>query len=409
LELSRKAYAHLDRLTDRERFAVQAYYYRYVEADREQTIATYRRMLERYPNNRTALNNLGNELIHQRRWEEAEELFRRARANAVSQGVYMVSYSNILQPQFILNDTAAIDSSLRMIEAFRPDLALLWQSRLAAARRDYDAAWEGFEQLAQRDPESIDGWDNLQLIASVRGQLGVAAELSHRVRAICQQQNEHYCLITAAYHLARMEALYRGSTSEAVRLLNSAVNRHLDSVPASQRSVLLRDAATWYAILGQASVAAEYLAAYRRENPEEVRRIDRERYQAVGWVALAGGQFEQATRAFRAWHEALPNRTCGLYELAVTFDRMGNLDSAVVVYERAVTTPFWMKLSWEWDWLPVAYRRLGELYEQRGDHENAVRYYNEFVELWKDADRELQPQVEDVRRRIARLMAEPRH
>ena len=59
-----------------------------------------------------------------------------------------------------------------------------------------------------------------------------------------------------------------------------------------------------------------------------------------------------------------------------------------------------------WGNLPAALKRLGELYEQRGDTDKAVEYYNEFVELWKDADPELQPQVEDVRERIAKLVGE---
>jgi hypothetical protein len=36
----------------------------------------------------------------------------------------------------------------------------------------------------------------------------------------------------------------------------------------------------------------------------------------------------------------------------------------------------------------------------------AVEYYNEFVELWKDADPDLQPVVSEVRERIARLVRE---
>jgi tetratricopeptide (TPR) repeat protein len=50
--------------------------------------------------------------------------------------------------------------------------------------------------------------------------------------------------------------------------------------------------------------------------------------------------------------------------------------------------------------------RRGEIYEQAGDHEKALKHYMLFVEWWKDADPELQPQVEDVRRRIARLAGE---
>jgi len=38
----------------------------------------------------------------------------------------------------------------------------------------------------------------------------------------------------------------------------------------------------------------------------------------------------------------------------------------------------------------------------------AIDYYNRFVELWKDADPELQPLVRDVKARLARLVGEKR-
>ena len=65
-------------------------------------------------------------------------------------------------------------------------------------------------------------------------------------------------------------------------------------------------------------------------------------------------------------------------------------------------------LSFDLGSVPLAYRRLGELYEAAGENEKAAEYYNEFVELWKDADPELLPQVEDVKNRIARLVGESR-
>jgi hypothetical protein len=53
--------------------------------------------------------------------------------------------------------------------------------------------------------------------------------------------------------------------------------------------------------------------------------------------------------------------------------------------------------------LPVAQRRLGELYEARGDRARAALHYAAFIDLWKGADPDLQPQVADVRQRVARL------
>jgi len=59
-------------------------------------------------------------------------------------------------------------------------------------------------------------------------------------------------------------------------------------------------------------------------------------------------------------------------------------------------------------WCPLLPRRLGELYEGRNDVDRAVEYYDRFVNLWQDAEAELQAQIADVRQRIARLVGEGR-
>lgn len=48
-------------------------------------------------------------------------------------------------------------------------------------------------------------------------------------------------------------------------------------------------------------------------------------------------------------------------------------------------------------------RRLGALYEEKGDSAKAVEHYRAFVELWKNADPALQPLVSEARERIAKL------
>ncbi len=57
---------------------------------------------------------------------------------------------------------------------------------------------------------------------------------------------------------------------------------------------------------------------------------------------------------------------------------------------------------------PVALRRLAEFAESRGDRGAALGYYERFVDLWRDADPDMQPQVAGARQRIAALTAEPR-
>jgi len=59
-------------------------------------------------------------------------------------------------------------------------------------------------------------------------------------------------------------------------------------------------------------------------------------------------------------------------------------------------------------YLPAAHKRIGELYEARGDREKALTHYLKFVDLWKNADPELQLRVAEVRARITRLNRERR-
>ena len=91
--------------------------------------------------------------------------------------------------------------------------------------------------------------------------------------------------------------------------------------------------------------------------------------------------------------------------MAIAHDAASNPDSALVYWEAYLDT-YWGLPGIEAWARPLAFRRLGEIYEARREPDKAVGYYNEFVELWQNADAELQPQVADARERIARLVGE---
>ena len=44
---------------------------------------------------------------------------------------------------------------------------------------------------------------------------------------------------------------------------------------------------------------------------------------------------------------------------------------------------------------------------RKGDRTRAVEYYQQFLDLWRDADTDLQPAVRDVRGRLAQVSGEP--
>ena len=99
---------------------------------------------------------------------------------------------------------------------------------------------------------------------------------------------------------------------------------------------------------------------------------------------------------------------CGLFEIAGTMERMSQPDSARMAYERLVTHPSVQSaVQYESFALAPSYKRLGELYEAKGDRKKAADYYGRFVDLYQHADPELQHAVREVRERLGRLAQEP--
>jgi tetratricopeptide (TPR) repeat protein len=130
------------------------------------------------------------------------------------------------------------------------------------------------------------------------------------------------------------------------------------------------------------------------------------RHGVAAAIAFAEGRVQDAITEYRAWYAEDNGAVCGLFDLGRAYERAGRRDSALAVYERAVSTAGMPRLFEEAATLGPTYQRLGELYEERGDIARARDYYGRFVDLWKDADPELQSIVGDVRERLARLSRE---
>jgi tetratricopeptide (TPR) repeat protein len=96
-----------------------------------------------------------------------------------------------------------------------------------------------------------------------------------------------------------------------------------------------------------------------------------------------------------------------LFEAAYAWDAAGEPDSALPYYERFVSIPKGMQIE-QGETLPIVLRRLGVLHAESGNRDRAIEYLTRFVELWRDADPEFQPFVEDARAQLAELAAEPR-
>jgi hypothetical protein len=91
--------------------------------------------------------------------------------------------------------------------------------------------------------------------------------------------------------------------------------------------------------------------------------------------------------------------------LSFAFDRTGMADSTIRYMEQALATYDVNRMPDVRDpvLLPLFNRRLGELYESRGDRVKAADHYRKVIDLWKNADPELQVLVSELRARVRRL------
>ncbi len=86
--------------------------------------------------------------------------------------------------------------------------------------------------------------------------------------------------------------------------------------------------------------------------------------------------------------------------LARVYRHMGQIDEAIVEYERMIH--FDPNRKERWLIHPVYYYRLASLYEQQGKNDKARANYEKFLDLWKDTDPEI-TEVEDAQKRLDEL------
>jgi hypothetical protein len=61
------------------------------------------------------------------------------------------------------------------------------------------------------------------------------------------------------------------------------------------------------------------------------------------------------------------------------------------------------RAAYELVYLAPAHRRQAEIHDRRGDRARAAQHYRRFIQLWGEADPELQPIVATARKRLQEL------
>ena len=403
-----RAFHRRDRLPELESALTAGYYYQFADADPEKAIAAYRAALAIDPDNLVALNNSAVVFLEGRQWTTAESLAMRA----VSLGRSAPFFENAIVAQVA---QAHFEDATRTLEAFAAKVptsrtVLDQRARLAIAQRDYAGGGRILMELreAQRGSPAWQLRTALLLgrLGRLTGKLADAERYLRENMALSERLNRPGPYVGAAAELALLQLDLRARPDSALAILDAALTRHpLEHMAASDRPYALL--ITLYAKLAKLDIARRLDREFRAQVPAGQRRAMELRLLAECSLAEAEGKTDAAAAAYGQWYaEAGACTTCGLYALGRLADRAGRADSALTLYDRTANTPSFQGLLIDPFQLAPALKRSGELYEAKGDRATAADRYRRFVDLWKDADPELQPGVREVRLRLARLATE---
>jgi len=408
VEAATKAYEYRDRLTERERYLVTAAYHSVVTGNRDQVISAYRTVLDMFPDDIYAINNLGVIYTELGDPERAAELYGRA---LTVDSTLRLHYSNLASA---LGQMQEWDSAAAVIDHFaqrfpgNPEVKI---ARIinAAYRKDYgEAEVLGTELMDEQKGtvfwEAI-AYEWLAQLDAMRGRLQSAERRWTRAFDITASRDLAGQYLTRASRRAITERLLRDDVEGGQRILTNALRRY----PLGRVAPLDRPyghLAMAFAAVDQPARAQNLLDEYAR-TPDADHAADAELWTegAAGVIALAEGKVDEAMSALRRFDDANPCTTCAPAWLARAYERAGQPDSARAMYERLVNTPS-DNIWWDAGHVAHAYVRLGEMAEAAGDRSSAAEYYRRLLDLMQDADAVMEPLVDRARAALDRLSRE---
>jgi serine/threonine protein kinase/tetratricopeptide (TPR) repeat protein len=437
-QYARQALARVDRLTTRERYYIEGFYYSLRSETTARGIESYKRGLQLHPEHQASRHNLA--LIYQllERYEEgiveSEELLRRGTSNATT-------YENLVDMLMNVNNAERARRVAEQLVQQRPDNVVAHRTvgTVAMLEGRLDDARHAFDKSSQLDPFSFASrlgsfmvallqqrWEDarslrdemvqsrnpfVRFLAMVTGaQLEVARGRERAAREMWTRalQTEGLAPLPRAFGRNRFAEwlLQAGHAPEALAQAELSL-KDAEGLDAEFETLELLAAAQ--AAAGRVGDADQTIARLGTRativpSNRESRRIHRARAAAArrrGDVKTALTELNAAVALLPPVGPPLgppPEHMSYWLAAAQANAQAGDHDEAIRLLERMQTRHY---RAHDMDaWVRSLYL-LGQLYEQRGDQDRARQHYARFVTLWGDGEME-RAWVADARRKLGR-------
>jgi eukaryotic-like serine/threonine-protein kinase len=405
IEAVERAHRHRTRLPEKERYLAEAAYHSAITGDKNALIRAYESVLRIDPEDPAALNNLANEYQTMGELDRAEELYRR---NIAGPWVSPIPRQNLIRNQLQQgNFEGAREALAEYAEAHPEDYRIMelafWVETFSG---DMDAADREVDGLL-REPgvppsRRATALRDRGLLLAVQGRMEEAREsLEAAVRTGAQVSpglEHHHRMARAWTHAWAPADTARASAAlDEIRRLGL-----MERIPAEARDYSFMVAL--HLMVDDPGGALEQLEGWRGELPQEFVtpsvRANRTFYEA--WARSGRNDPASVVAALDALQRDLRCPGCNEWDRPHLLASAGRArearDAWMTLLERPVGN-FAASLGV----IPAGLEEVARLSEELGDRDAAVDAYRRFIDLWANADPELQPRVERARARLAAL------
>ncbi|NND70354.1 MAG: protein kinase [Rhodothermales bacterium] len=408
-ELATKGFEMRHNLPPVEAELTAAYYYSTVLYDDDKTIAAYKTVLERDPNNDIALNNLAREYNLARRFAEAESLAVRA---IQKWGDSSTFYYQAIAAQAAQGAWDRAENTLDTYDLNVPGspALLVMRSEVYYSQQDFERGDSVLTSVLETPTEYSDF-----INAYVRFVSGAANITRGRVEkgdALIASSSESSrkfgsweTVIGDFAFRSVVQSLILENREEAIQMLD----RVWTEVPID--SLHVDDRPFWfsylYAELGERERAIELLELNRTSFAPDVV----EDLASIPLTeAILAAQDNRLAESLTKFDDAVKKSGCDgcqwiLFRKAVALDNAEALDEATQAYLEVINRPEIDRVYLDSRFLAPSFVRLADVYERNGQPDMAIDSYQQFLELWEDADANLQPRIAEAEQNMNRLLA----
>lgn len=422
----KKAFELSDRVSERERYIIEADYYKAWEKTYDKAMEAYKNLLNLYPEDFIGNTNSG---ILYFELEEFDKAVERYRLNIQNYPEGLFNYWNLTETYEAMG---LYDKAHETIESYlnhNPDhLGMhLKQFYVYMYQGKYDPALSELEKILFLDPQKQTLVDRLKGdVYLLQDDLARAEQQYQKLPKNFPLQREGlvYLYLTqgryvdAKDHLRTVPAFRDSLAYVYLRSGNPevALKQFSQILERARRDEMITLQILVMTAMGEANLRMKSIDEAQRAADEikaMIRPIFREKHMKYhdylkGRIEFEKGKYSRAAKYLQSAVDSLYHpednfpkvHAWFLSSLAEAYFEAGKYDKARQNYEK-IHDLEWGRLA-DGDLYAKSYYMLGQIFDEQGNKAKAIEHYETFIDFWKDADPNL-PEVEDARNKLAAL------